>query len=336
MRIGVALPANGPHASASFLRTFATTCEQLDYDGLWVSDHMSWSARHAAARFPAWAAGKDADELRPNQYEPVATLGYLAGLTTRIRLGTAILVLPVRNPVVLAREIASLDDLCGGRLSLGVGVGGTNLADSDFGAAGVSHLKRRRGQVTDEWIEVIKRVWSERVCNYHGALIDVDDAWIFPKPAQRGGVPILVGGDSEHALGRVARLADGSIVSRLAPADVARRRQDLADRSAPFGRDGVHFHMVVSQWLSIDDDEAVAVTRAERALTGVQRGGGPIAGQGTNLIGRPPRLREIVAEYESAGVDELMIQPIGESEHEVLEALRRFAGDVLCVMRRAG
>jgi probable F420-dependent oxidoreductase len=330
VRVGVALPANGPLASSGFLRQFATTCESLGYDALWISDHMSWSADHAAARFPAWAEGKRADELIPNQYEPVATLAYLGGLTSTIRLGTAVLVLPVRNPVVLAREIATLDDLSGGRISLGVGVGGTNHADGDFAAVGLQNLRSRRGRATDEWIEVARRVWSDRVCNYRGDLIEIEEAWVFPKPVQPGGPPILIGGDSEHALERVARLADGSIVSRLAAADVESRRSDLADRSRRYDRHDVDFQLVVSQWLSIDDDEQVATDRAEQALGGVRRGGKPIAGQlGNNLIGSPARLQQIVGEYMSAGIDELLVQVVGDTEAEVLDSLHRLREHVL-------
>jgi probable F420-dependent oxidoreductase len=333
MRFGVALPANGPHATAAFIREFAVACEQLGFDGLWIADHMSWSVDDAAARFPGWASGQDPEQLTPDQYEPVATLSFLAGVTQHIRLGTAVLVLPVRNPVVLAREIASLDQLSGGRISLGVAVGGTNHAAADFGAVGLQHLKPRRGRATDEWIEVIRRVWTERSCTYHGTLIEIDDAWIFPKPARSGGPPILIGGDSEHALARVARLADGSIVSRLPPTMVADRRRELADRARPHGRSDVHFDLVVSQWLSIDDDHSAAAARAERSLGGVRRGGRPITGDRDNMVGTPARLLEMVGEYEAAGIDELLLQVVGDSEAEVLDSLCQFSEDVMGCIR---
>src|SRR5690606_30851242 len=128
---------------------------------------------------------------------------------------------------VLAKELGTLDELSGGRLLLGVGVGGTVYADAEFGAVGAQHLRRHRGRVVDEWIEVMRRIWTEPTCSYRGQFIDVRSASIYPKPRQPGGPPILMGGDSAPALARVARLADGSIVSRLAPDEVGPRRAKL-------------------------------------------------------------------------------------------------------------
>lgn len=335
MRIGLSLPTSGPLASSAFLRAFARSCEDLGYDGLWTSDHMTWTADQAAHHFPVGSVEAWRDPVEPRQFDPMATLAYLAGCTTTVRLGTAVLVLPTRNPVVLARQAASLDELSGGRLTLGVGVGGTAFADAEMGAVGAQGLRRRRGRVTDEWIDVMRGVWTRPTCTYAGEFIDVVDASIYPKPQQEGGPPILIGGDSPTALARVARRGDGSIVSRLEPADVGRRRHELAELAAPHGRSGMHFHLAVLRWLSIADDDRTAADRAEATLSRMTRGGRPI-GDDVRLVGAPARLRDVVAAYVESGVDELILQVVGASERDVLESLRRFREDVLDQVRVPG
>lgn len=330
MRVGLSLPTSGPFASSSFLRAFAGTCEDLGYDSLWMSDHVTWTAADAAHSAPvgtldAWHEGR-----LPHHYDPIATLAYLAGLTGEVRLGTAVMVLPVRNPVLLAKAAASLDDLSGGRLTLGVGVGGTNYAEAEFGAVGAQDLRRHRGRVMDEWIDVLRGVWADPAFRYRGRFIDVDEASIYPKPVQPGGPPILVGGDSPTALARVARQGDGSIVSRLAPREVPARREELAELAGPHGRSQKAFHLAVVRWLSLADDEEAAVAQARSTLAGLRRGGRS-AGVADirQLVGTPGQLQEMVGEYHSSGIDELILQVVGPSEAAVLESLERFREDVL-------
>jgi alkanesulfonate monooxygenase SsuD/methylene tetrahydromethanopterin reductase-like flavin-dependent oxidoreductase (luciferase family) len=137
-----------------------------------------------------------------------------------------------------------------------------------------------------------------------------------------------VGGDSPTALARVARRADGSIVSRLRPDQVAERRERLAGLAAPYGRADVHFHLVALRWLAIDADDAVARARAEATLGQMQRGGRPISGD-VRYVGGPGRLQELLAADRSAGIDEVILQVVAGSESEVLDGLARFRDDVV-------
>jgi len=329
MRIGASLPTSGPLASSAFIRGFARTCEDWGYDTVWMSDHVTWTAEDAAHHLPVGSLDLWREGMEPQHYDPMATLSYLAGMTSRVRLGTGILVLPVRNPVVLAKEAASLDELSGGRLMLGVGVGGTGFADAEFGAVGAQPLRRHRGRVMDEWIEIMRGVWSQPSFRHDGEFIQVGDTTIYPKPRQPGGPPILVGGDSPTALERVARHADGSLVTRLAPARVAQRREQLADLAKPHGRSGIDFHLAVVRWLSIADHQGVAEAAAEPTLAGMRRGGRAVTDDVLHFVGTPDRLREMVAEFHSAGVDEVILQVIGASEAAVIESLQRFREEVL-------
>jgi probable F420-dependent oxidoreductase len=331
MRFGVSLPTTGHLASPSFIRRVAVSCERFGYDTLWINDHITWTASNASGHDPA-SAGRADDGAPPLCYDPLTTLSLLAGATDRIRLGTCVLVLPVRSPVVTAKEVATLDSLSGGRVVLGVGVGGTIYADAEFAAVGAAHLRASRGRVTDEWIEIMRCVWTQPTCTHRGEFLDVRDASVFPKPVQPHGPPVLIGGDSPAALRRVARLGDGSIVSRLAPDDVRGRRDELAQLAARAGRADAHFELVALQWLSIADDERTAVDHAAKALSGTTRGGRPVLGSVPHFVGAAARLQDLAKAYSDAGVDEVILQVIGSSENEVSDSIEQFATEVLDVI----
>ncbi|SDK61401.1 LLM class flavin-dependent oxidoreductase [Nonomuraea jiangxiensis] len=169
MRLGVNVPNFGPGTDPGTLRRWALTVEGLGYDLLMVSDHVVITP-DVAEKYPA------------PFYEPFTTLAWLAGVTTRIGLGTTVVVVPYRHPLLLARMAANLNDLSGGRLVLGVGVG---WAEREFEALGVPH--DQRGRLTDEHLAAML------------------DAWADERDYRSGGVPIWVGGSSDAALRRAAR-----------------------------------------------------------------------------------------------------------------------------------
>lgn len=171
MLIGVNVPNFGPGTNPAVLRDWARTVEGLGFDLLMVSDHVTVTP-DVAEQYPA------------PFYEPFTTLSWLAGVTERIRLGTTVLIAPYRHPLLVARMAANLNDLSGGRLVLGVGVG---WARHEFAALGVDF--RRRGALTDELITVLREAWRD--ADYRA-----------------GEVPIWVGGASAGALRRVVRLGD--------------------------------------------------------------------------------------------------------------------------------
>jgi len=181
VRLGVNVPNFGSGTNRDTLARWAQTVEGLGFDLLMVSDHIAVTA-DVAERYPA------------PFYEPFTTLSWLAGLTHRVRLGTTVLIVPYRHPLLVARMAANLNDLSGGRLVLGVGVG---WARQEFDALGVPF--RERGSLTDEYLLAIRAAWQD------------DQAY-------RGGqIPIWVGGNSDAALRRAARLGDAWHPLRFTP-----------------------------------------------------------------------------------------------------------------------
>ncbi|MGW6500446.1 LLM class flavin-dependent oxidoreductase [Nonomuraea angiospora] len=168
------VPNFGPGTNPGVLRSWAQTVEGLGYDLLMVSDHVAITA-DVAKQYPA------------PFYEPFTTLAWLAGSTTRIGIGTTVLIVPYRHPLLVARMAANLNDLSGGRLVLGVGIG---WARQEFEALGAAY--ERRGKVTDEYLAAIRAAWA-----------DEDDY------RSGGGVPIWVGGGSEAGLRRAVRYGEG-------------------------------------------------------------------------------------------------------------------------------
>jgi alkanesulfonate monooxygenase SsuD/methylene tetrahydromethanopterin reductase-like flavin-dependent oxidoreductase (luciferase family) len=172
VRIGVNVPNFGPGTSPGVLRSWAQTVQGLGFDLLMVSDHVAVTA-DVAEQYPA------------PFYEPFTTLAWLAGVTSRIRLGTTVLVVPYRPPLLMARMAANLNDLSGGRLVLGVGVG---WARQEFEALGIQF--RQRGMLTDDYLRAMRSAWSEEE-DYRG-----------------GRIPIWVGGNSGAGVRRAVRLGD--------------------------------------------------------------------------------------------------------------------------------
>ncbi|WP_339153853.1 LLM class flavin-dependent oxidoreductase [Actinomadura luteofluorescens] len=172
MRLGVNVPNFGPGTDPGVLRQWARTVEGLGFDLLMVSDHVAITA-DVAAQYPA------------PFYEPFTTLSWLAGVTERVRLGTTVLVVPYRHPLLIARMAANLNDLSGGRFVLGAGVG---WAREEYAALGVPYT--RRGALTDEYLRAIRAAWEDE------------------GDYRAGRIPLWIGGNSDAALRRAVRVGD--------------------------------------------------------------------------------------------------------------------------------
>ena len=195
MKIGICSANAGSCAAPGALSRVAEHAEAVGVESLWVSEH------HVLAdpRTPPSSMDPRAPIL-----DPIVTLAYLAGRTTSLRLGTGVVVLPLRNPLVLAKELATLDVVSAGRLIFGIGVG---YAPSEFAAIGVP--LEDRGKRTDESLEAMLAVWSEQHPSYHGEVIRFDSVAAEPRPVQRPHPPVVVGGSSLPALRRAATRGNG-------------------------------------------------------------------------------------------------------------------------------
>ena len=233
MKFGCHLPMYGPVGTRHGVVTFARRMEALGYDSLWASDHVVIPHR-IASRYPYSPTGKFPLAPEVPFLEPLTTLALVAGVTERVRLGTSILVLPHRNPVLAAKMAATLDHLSGGRLVLGVGVGWMReeieLLGGDYD---------RRGAWSDEALAVMRACWREARTAHHGEFFSFDELGVFPKPT-RGDIPILIGGHTPRALRRVVALGDGWHAAFITPdalrADIGRLREECTRQTRPFER----------------------------------------------------------------------------------------------------
>src|SRR5213594_3095634 len=202
MRFGCHLPVYGPAATRDTLVGFARRAEALGYDSLWASDYVVLPWR-IASRYPYNATGDFPLPPATDFLEPLTALALVAGVTERAALGTTVLVLPHRHPLLAAKMLATLDHLAPGRVILGAGVGWMREEIELFGVA-----FEQRGAWSDEALRIMKACWREERPSSRGAFVSFDPLGFAPKPA-RGTIPIWIGGHTPRALRRVAELVDG-------------------------------------------------------------------------------------------------------------------------------
>jgi probable F420-dependent oxidoreductase len=237
MEIGVRIPHTGPQADPAFVREWCTTADQAGYGILWGIDHLVMpqkvESKYVLPRKPATIADDAvADQLSPN-FEMMTTLAYAAAVTERARLGTAIAVLTIRNAVLNARQLATLDRYSNGRLVYGVGIGWLKEE-----ADAMNMPWDRRGARADEHIELLRALWTApgRHVEFHGEFWDIPPMDPEPKPVQQP-IPILIGGHSEAAMDRAARIGDGWIAADMAADRLESMLPGLREACARHGRD---------------------------------------------------------------------------------------------------
>ena len=205
--IGSATGASGPPAAPisdpEFLAGFARHAEAVGCDSLFFADHIVFPATKEAPYPYAESGAYPWDNERMQLPEPLALMAFLAGVTDSLRFGTAVLVLPQRHPMLLAKQLATIDVLSRGRAELGIGTGW--LAD-EFDALGYSFADR--GARTDEYIDVMRELWANPVASFAGPTVAFDRIQLTTHPRQPGGVPIIVGGHSAPALRRAGQRGD--------------------------------------------------------------------------------------------------------------------------------
>ncbi|MGI8335756.1 TIGR03619 family F420-dependent LLM class oxidoreductase [Actinomadura scrupuli] len=288
MRIGVKLPHTGAGAPASSLARRARDLEAAGFDSLWVSDHVVLP-EVIESHYPFAADGKATWPTTTPYLEALVSLAAAAAVTERVRLGTAALVLPQRNPVLLAKQVASIDALSGGRVALGIGAGWLR---EEFDALGMPFEDRGARMV--EWITLLRDCWTGRPAAHSGAHYRLPaDTLVLPAPAHA--VPLYVGGHSPTALRRAARLGDGWLAQQAVPAlDPPRLADEIASirsTATAAGRDPSELQVVLR-----------LVESAGRAGEVAQR----------------------IGELGRAGVDEIIVDadPLTEDAGAVHELLR--------------
>src|SRR4051812_25469448 len=224
MLLGVKVPNSGRLPLEAGIPALARTAEAAGFDSLWVSDHVVQPVE-IGSRYPLAADGKATGATDAAWFDAVVALALIVGATERARVGTAVLVLPLRNPLIFAKQAASLDAASGGRLELGLGAGW--LAE-EFAALGVPF--ERRGSLLDEGIAVLRECWTGR---YRGEIV------CEPTPAHD--VPVYVGGHAKPALRRAGALGDGWLgqqsLNAIDTGEIASVRAAMAEAALAAGRD---------------------------------------------------------------------------------------------------
>ena len=203
MKFGIFAPLVNPFATADYLQTLGPAAEERGFDSIWVAEHVLLFDEYKS-RYPYANDGRIPVPPESGILDPFVALSYLAAVTNSIRLGTGICLVPQRNPVYTAKEVATLDWLSGGRFDLGIGVGW--LAE-EFEALDVPF--EHRGSRCRAYIDVMKTLWTDSISEYSGAYYELAPTRQFPKPIQQPHPPIHFGGESNAALRRVADLGQG-------------------------------------------------------------------------------------------------------------------------------
>jgi len=193
LKVGIVLPTYRRLATADNIRRAAQLSESLGFDSVWVTDHIVVPSASVEAFGPAF-------------YEAVTVMSYVAAITSRVQIGAAILIVPYRHPLVLAKMLATADQLSGGRMILGAGLG---WLDSESSLMGVPH--RRRARIADEALGAIRACWEADQPQFHGEVYDFTGFHFAPRPHANRRLPIYIGGASTAALRRAARFGDGWI-----------------------------------------------------------------------------------------------------------------------------
>jgi probable F420-dependent oxidoreductase len=226
MNIGTSVPLPAYTIDPAFM---AKKAEDLGFESIWYAEHAAVPV-HSDSPFPA--TGGEIPWTYSHFTDPYIALARASGVTTKIKLGTGITLVPERNPLLLAKEIATLDRYSGGRFLFGIGTGWlkeeTEMMGGDF---------EHRWTQTREAIEVMKELWTKEEAEYHGRYFDFPLVRSYPKPAQKPYPPIILGGMAKNVLRRVVTHADGWLPNRVTPAEVEESRKKLDAMAAEAGRD---------------------------------------------------------------------------------------------------
>jgi probable F420-dependent oxidoreductase len=292
LRLGIGLPQVFPGAKVDtdLICRFAQRAESLGYDDLWLTDSV--------------LGGQGV-------LEPVTLLTYAAALTQRIRLGVSVIILNYRNPVQLAKAIATLDQLSGGRVTVGVGLGGGTRMYPAFGVSEERPVAR-----FTESLRVMRALWSEERVDRQSDFWRLENLAMEPKPLQQPRLPVWIGGHVPAALRRAVRLGDGwmgagSSRNESFFTEIAEVRRHLEES----GRDAATFTLSKRVYIAVDNDEAKARERLGAGLT--RQYGTMRLAEGTGVAGTAQQCAEALRSMRDAGLQHLLLHPVSDSMQQL-------------------
>jgi probable F420-dependent oxidoreductase len=305
LQLGIALPQAGAVGPDGIVE-IARAARAAGLASVWVSDHVVMPAT-TRARYPFAPSGSFHFPPTVPRGEALVTLAFAAAAAPGLQLGISALILPQRNPVLAAKQLATLDVLSGGGLLVALGAG---WLEEEFVALDAPPFAER-GAVLDEYVDLLRALWSGECVSFQGRYYQVDQIYALPRPVQRPAPPLWIGGHSRRALRRAARRGDGWHAAFLGPEAFGRAVEQLREEAARVGR-------------PLDE-----LTLSLRCRLAVQEA---VDGPPDNeLVGPPPVLAERLRAYERAGARHVVLT-VGSSAEPpatILHHLERFATEVL-------
>jgi probable F420-dependent oxidoreductase len=306
MRIGTVVPAMGALASPELIVRAAQHAESLDYDSLWVGERVLYPVNPQTPY--GGVPGEPLPEFYKRVFTPLETLAYVAAHTRRIALGTSLLVMPFHNPVLVARQLTTLDVLSGGRLRVGLGQG---WSKDEYEATGAA--LDRMGARADEFIKVLQAIWGPDPVRFEGEFFRVPASILQPKPVRQPRPPIYLAAYTPSALRRVARLADGWLPTGIPLANVGPMMEQVRLQAREVGRDPAALELIILAHLSVTED--------------LQENGR------ADFTGNLEQIRQDIQRARELGANEIILNPrraaVDLSEDgllRALEQLRELAG----------
>jgi probable F420-dependent oxidoreductase len=303
MELGIILPNSGALADANAIYRIAERAEGLGFDALWTADHLVLPIE-SGTFYPYMPGMRIRPDARHAFIDPLIALAGVAARTRRIRLGVSVYLAALRHPIVAAKLVASLDQLSGGRVLLGVGAG---WIPEEYETLGIDFPNR--GKVLDEHIEAMRNLWSEDRPRHAGEHYRFDNIGFEPKPV-RGDVPIWVGGNSRMARRRAARLGDGWHVIDVPIPELKEGIAELSGLCRESGRP--------PQEVKISMRATFALTKADV----------PASRQTLPLTGPIDEVLEKMRMYRALGVDHMALWPRESDVEAYLDQMERIARDI--------
>jgi len=296
----------GPTADPATILALARRAEETGFASIWLADHVAFPVSFKS-KYPYSATGGFPTRNSDPLMEPVATMGVLVGATRRVRIGTAALIMPYRNPVLLARMLVTLDHFSGGRIVLGAGVG---WLEEEFVALG-SRDFRRRGRATDEYLEIFKALAAGGEVGYRGQTYAFEPVFSSPGSLQRPHPPILIGGLSDAALRRVVRHGNGWLAVTAGFDMLAERIALLRRLAAEAGRRFEDLELAYKIFLDVGMPKRSAFDARE---------------PGT---GSPSEIRDDLRRLLDLGFTTIIVRNRGSSAAEVMAQIDRLVGEIV-------
>lgn len=313
MWFGCGIPNAGAAINGPDIVRFVQRAEALGFESLWTGDHLVLPAG-GTTQYPYTADGSFPLDSAENFLEPFTLLAYVAAVTRTVKLGTTVIILPYRNPIVQAKMLACLDVLSGGRLICGVGVG---WLEKEFEVLQASY--KDRGPVSDEYIQIFKTLWTEAQPAFKGRFYTFDGITFHPKPLQKPHPPIWVGGHTQRAIRRAVRLGDAWHPTRQTPEFVSRHLPYLREEAERIGRDPAEITISLKRSLEFTD---------------IGLSGEILHRTGGSLIGTTQEVIDDVRRCQDIGIDHLGFDFRTGRVDEMLAIIEHFASAVMPAVAR--